>query len=285
MYLYAGARETGADRDLVSAPAKTLAGFKMQYANGAFGEEVLPENGNLSNVSRLARVDLYFPEGGARKMVVVCPGGAYLFVSSYNEGVYTASWLVEQGYAAAVVKYRLPLGHHEVPLEDVRNVFRYCRAHAQEWGVESLGIMGFSAGGHLAASASTLFVDDLTRPDFSVLIYPVISLDPAITHLKSRQSLLGPRTDLQDHYSLEKQVSGQTPPTFLALSADDKNVSPENSIRYFQALQAHQVPAQMYVYPNGGHGWGFTTDRFGRDGIAPCREEFFTSLNRFLSAQ
>ena len=285
VYLYACADETKADVDLVTAPVKTLAGFRIEHDNGASGEEVLPGNGNLSNVSRLARVDLYFPEGGARKLVVVCPGGAYRFVSSYNEGVYTAAWLVQQGYAAAVVKYRLPLGHHEVPLEDVQNAFRYCRAHAGEWGIGTIGIIGFSAGGHLAASASNLFVDEVTRPDFSILIYPVVSLDPSITHKESRRNILGPREDLQDHYSLEKQVSAQTPPTFLALSANDKVVNPENSIRYFQALQANGVPAQMYIYPDGSHGWGFTTTAFGRDGIAPCRTEFFTALNRFLEAQ
>lgn len=285
VFLYASKAEAKKCADAVIAPKRSLARYEIQTANGLQGEEVLPENGNLANVSSLARIDLYFPEGGAREMVVVCPGGAYIFVSSYNEGVYTAESLTRNGIAAAVVKYRLPNGHHEVPLEDVQNAFRYCRAHAAEWGIDKLGIMGFSAGGHLAATASNLFTDADTRPDFSVLIYPVISLDDTITHRISKDSILGSRTDLRDSLSLETRVTENTPPTFIALSADDSGVNPENSIRYFRALLRSGIPAEMYVYPSGGHGWGFTTSEYGTDGIGPYREEFFTALYRFLKSQ
>lgn len=285
VFLYAGKAQAKKCTDAVIAPKRSLARYEIQTANGLQGEEVLPENGNLANVSSLARIDLYFPEGGAREMVVVCPGGAYIFVSSYNEGVYTAESLTRNGIAAAVVKYRLPNGHHEVPLEDVQNAFRYCRAHAAEWGIDKLGIMGFSAGGHLAATASNLFTDADTRPDFSVLIYPVISLDDTITHRISKDSILGSRTDLRDSLSLETRVTENTPPTFIALSADDSGVNPENSIRYFRALLRSGIPAEMYVYPSGGHGWGFTTSEYGTDGIGPYREEFFTALYRFLKSQ
>lgn len=285
VFLYASKAQANKCTDAVLAKKRSFAHFDIQTPNGLQGAEKLPGNGNLSNISDLARVDLYFPEGGATEMVVVCPGGAYIFVSSYNEGVYTAASLLEHGIAAAVVKYRLPNGHHEVPLEDVQNAFRYCRAHAAEWGIEKLGIMGFSAGGHLAATASNLWTDGLTRPDFSVLIYPVVSLDAAITHKISKDSILGARKDLEPALSLETRITENTPPTFLALSADDRTVDPQNSLRYFQRLLEHQVPAQMYIYPTGGHGWGFTTSAYGNDSLAPYREEFFTALYRFLRSQ
>ena len=235
----------------------------------------------------------YLPQGQPRAAIIICPGGNYHWLEQDEEGIQVAQWLTSEGYAAYILKYRVAgkveyLAKYRTVIRGNRYPDMICDLQRAIQLVKErfhgpVGVIGFSAGGHLAASASTLFVDAETRPDFSVLVYPVISLDPAITHRESRKNILGPREDLQDRYSLEKQVSGQTPPTFLALSADDRNVNPENSIRYFQALLAHKVPAQMYIYPDGGHGWGFTTAEFGRDGIAPYRDEFFAALNRFLS--
>ncbi|MBO7479206.1 MAG: alpha/beta hydrolase [Bacteroidales bacterium] len=274
--------------DRIIAAARENAGFKMAHSNGVSGPERFNQAGFLSNVSDYARMDLYFPAKPNGEMIVVCPGGGYMFVSTINEGQYTAKWLLEQGVTVAVVKYRLPNHNRYVPLDDVQNAFRYCRAHAQQWGVKKIGVMGFSAGGHLAASAATLFVDEATRPDFAVLIYPVITLDRALTHMGTRTSLLGADETISEgdelRYSLNRQVTTQTPRTFLALSSDDTAVPPANSILFYEACLANRVPAEMHIYPTGGHGWGFRDSSFVRDEIEPYRAEFFASLSRFLKS-
>lgn len=274
-------------------------------SNGLSGNEIINEYGNLSNVNDSARIDIYLPKKCNGQMVVVCPGGGYEYVSSFNEGVYVADWLVKQGVAACVVKYRLPNRHYTVPLTDVQNAFRYCRAHADDWGIRQIGIIGFSAGGHLAASASTLFVDDVTRPDFSILIYPVIDMDLSLTHKGTHNRLIGKEGDwlnknlsykeymankakydeLMEHYTLYKQITPNTPPTMLALSTDDTTVPAMNSVLYYESLLKNKVPAQMYIYPYGNHGWGFTTSEFGTDRLKSYRAEFFSELKLFLKEQ
>lgn len=271
-------------------------------SNEITAPESMPENGNICMISNDARMDIYLPKRPNGQMVVVCPGGGYWIVSSFNEGAYAADWFVKQGITVCVVKYRLPNGHWTVPLTDVQNAFRYCRAKAPEWGVKQIGIIGFSAGGHLAASASTLFVDNVTRPDFSILLYPVITMDLA-THKGTHDNLIGKESKwldenmtvkeynankaeyerLMEHYSLDLQVTPETPATMLILSADDKVVAPENSFRYYDALRKKGVEAQMYVYPSGGHGWGFTTEEFGKDRISSYRPAFFLTLKTWLS--
>ena len=251
------------------------------------GDEKVNERGNVSNINDRARMDIYLPKNPNGLCIVNCPGGGYSIVSSINEGMCAAEWLTSQGVTVCNMFYRLPNHHRTVPLTDVQNAFRYCRAHATEWGCSKVGVMGYSAGGHLAASASTLFVDDITRPDFSVLIYPVIDMDMAITHKGTRINLLGnnPSEDLLEHYSLNKQVTDRTPVTFLALSSYDKTVDPENSFRYFDALRAHGIDCQMHVYPLGGHGWGFYHEPYSKDKLEQYREVFYTDLARFLKDQ
>ena len=256
--------------------------------NGLRGPEVVNPNGNIANIGDSARVDIYFPKNPNGLCIVNCPGGGYQIVSSINEGMCAAEWLTSQGVTVCSVNYRLPNFHRTVPLTDVQNAFRYCRAHAQEWGISKIGVMGYSAGGHLAATASTLYVDDVTHPDFSVLIYPVIDLTTlSITHVGTRHGLLGeiPSEDLVDLYSPQKQVTPETPETFIALSAYDNVVPPVNSFMYFQALQAHNVPCQMHIYPIGGHGWGFYHEPYHPDGLQQYREVFYTDLARFLQDQ
>ena len=277
--------------DLVYGEKITSAGFEMKESNELTGPEKLPANGNLSNISDLARMDLYFPKKANGQMVVVCPGGGYAIVSSYNEGVYAAEWFLSKGITVAVVKYRLPNHHRRVPYADVENAFRYCRAHAQEWGVNQIGVMGFSAGGHLAATASTLWEDEITRPDFSVLIYPVISMEVGVTHKGTHTNLLGKDGMWRDHYmdrfSLEKQVCRFTPPTFIALCSDDTTVPAENSLRYYNALIDLDVPVEMHIWPTGGHGWGFSAEKFvgkGNDKFAYAREDFERSLEHWLKS-
>lgn len=274
-------------------------------SNGITEPESTDNYGNISKITE-ARFDLYFPEKPNGQMVIVCPGGGYSFVSSFNEGLYVADWMTERGVTVAVVKYRLPNGHWTVPLTDVQNTFRYCRAHAGEWGVRQIGVMGFSAGGHLAACATTLYEDTQTRPDFSILIYPVISLDREISHEGTRTGLVGPgskwlgRTGktfsqwekdkeqlecLIRKYSLENNVSADTPPVFLAHCTDDTTVPVKNSILFYLALKENDVPAEMHVYPQGGHGWGFSKEKYvSHDNLGYARSEFEASLARWMDS-
>lgn len=269
----------------------SCAGFEMAKSNKLSGEEVLNPNGNLGNISDGARMDLYFPKKPNGQMVVICPGGGYAIVSSYNEGLYVADWMLERGITVAVVKYRMPNGQRTVPHADVENAFRYCRAHAQEWGVNQIGVMGFSAGGHLAATTSTMWTEQLTRPDFSVLIYPVITMEVGLTHRGTREKLITEKAIWQEHisekYSLENQVTRFTPPTFIAHCSDDFTVPVENSLRYYNKLIDNDVPAEMHIWPKGGHGWGFSAEKYvgkGKDRFAYAREHFYSSLERWLES-
>lgn len=275
--------------DPVFGKAIRYAGFEMKEDNGLTGPENVPENGNIGNINRLARFDLYFPKKPNGQMIIVCPGGGYSIVSSYNEGVYAADWMLEKGITVAVVKYRLPNGHCRVPHSDVENAFRYCRAHAAEWGVKQIGVMGFSAGGHLAGTTSTKWTEEQTRPDFSVLIYPVITMEQGFTHQGTREKLITKKAEWKEHmaevYSLETQVTRFTPPTFLALCSDDFVVPAENSLRYYNELINHDVPAEMHIWPKGGHGWGFSSEKFvgkGKDKFSYARDEYYLVLERWL---
>ena len=275
-------------------------------SNGITDPEFIEDNGNMGNITE-ARFDLYFPEKPNGQMVIVCPGGGYSIVSSYNEGLYVADWMTKRGVTVAVVKYRLPNGHWTVPLTDVQNTFRYCRAHADKWGVRQIGVMGFSAGGHLAASATTLYSDKETRPDFSILIYPVISLDWDMTHGGTRTNLIGEdsrwqgrqgkdyeqwtedkamQEKLVEKYSRENNVTSDTPSVFLAHCTDDNTVPVQNSIDFYMELVKNGVPAEMHIFPYGGHGWGFSTVEYtGYDGLGYARDEFEASLSRWMDSQ
>ena len=285
--LYADSFE--GNTDPVYAEKISYAGFEMKYDNKLSGPETVPANGNIGNISKLARMDLYFPKKPNGQMVIVCPGGGYSIVSSYNEGLYVADWMLERGITVCVVKYRMPNGNDKVPYADVANAFRYCRSNAEKWGVKQIGVIGFSAGGHLAATASTLWDDAITRPDFSILIYPVITFTPGTTHHGTHKNLLGEKRMVQerlmDKYSLEKQVSRYAPPTFIALSSNDTTVPAENSILYYTRLVEMEVPVEMHMWPTGGHGWGFSSEKFvgkGKDKIGYAREDFYNSLERWL---
>lgn len=206
--------------------------------------------------------------------VVVCPGGGYRRLAIGHEGQDVAEWLNSLGIAAFILKYRMYDYGHPAPLQDAQRSVRLVRSRAKEYGVDSgkIGIMGFSAGGHVASSAGTHFndavydsVDDIdkasARPDFMMLVYPVISMQEGVTHNGSKRNLIGnaPSRELVDFYSNELHVTPETPPTFLVHASDDTSVPVENSLRIYRALVAKGVPAELHIYENGGHGFGLGT--------------------------
>lgn len=229
-------------------------------SNGLTGTEEDLEGGRVANVIKPS-ITVYKADKPNGVAIIMCPGGGYARLAMNHEGHDMAPWLNAQGITYIVLKYRMPNGHYEVPLSDAEQAIRLVRQHAKEWNIrpDRIGIMGASAGGHLAASLATLYNSNETRPDFQILFYPVISMVPGVTHGGSRQNLLGnkPSQELEDKYTLEKQVNERTPQAFIMLSADDGAVPPANGIHYFEALLQHQVPATLHVYPTGGHGWGF----------------------------
>lgn len=229
-------------------------------SNGLTGTEEDLEGGRVANVIKPS-ITVYKADKPNGVAIIMCPGGGYARLAMNHEGHDMAPWLNAQGITYIVLKYRMPNGHYEVPLSDAEQAIRLVRQHAKEWNIrpDRIGIMGASAGGHLAASLATLYSSNETRPDFQILFYPVISMVPGVTHGGSRQNLLGnnPSQELEDKYTLEKQVNERTPQAFIMLSADDGAVPPANGIHYFEALLQHQVPATLHVYPTGGHGWGF----------------------------
>ncbi len=245
------------------------------------------ENSNTKdNVNRIAKVSLptltiYKPAKSNGKAIIICPGGGYSVLAFDKEGTRVAEELNRWGITAFVLKYRLPddttnVNKSLAPLQDAQQAIRIVRQNAKEWGItkNKIGIMGFSAGGHVAASAATHFkfiadknnVDTTSvRPDFAVLIYPVISFDSTITHKGSRNNLVGKNADATqiNFFSADMQVSKETPPSFLIHAGDDASVPVENTLRYYQACIKHKVPVEMHMYQNGGHGFGLnnkTTD-------------------------
>ena len=228
--------------------------------------------GRIRNV-REPSLTIYLPpeEKTSRAAVIICPGGGYRTLAMDKEGHRIAEWLNSLGVAGFVLKYRHHQHAHPIPLIDAQRAIRMVRSRSKEWNIDpdKIGIMGFSAGGHLASSVGTHFhhkktiisdpLDSINcRPDFMILIYPVISMLDSITHKGSKHNLLGknPEKSLIEQLSNELQVTNETPPTFLVHAKDDKTISPENSIYFYRALKKAGVPAEMHIYENGGHGFG-----------------------------
>lgn len=192
--------------------------------------------------------------------VLICPGGGYSGVSFIKEGEEIAQWYNKIGVSAFVLYYRMPNGHHNIPLKDAQTAMEIIQQRAKEWNInrKKIGVMGFSAGGHLASTLGTHFTNKRNRPAFMVLAYPVISMQAAITHKGSRNNLLGKTPDeaLVQFYSNESQVNKKTPPAFIFHAQDDKAVPILNSQLFADALKANKVPVELYVFPEGGHGIG-----------------------------
>jgi acetyl esterase/lipase len=204
--------------------------------------------------------------------VVICPGGGYGFLAADHEGSDIAHWFNSLGVTAVVLKYRLgPRYHYPTQLHDAHRALRLTRHNAKDWGIDPnrVGILGFSAGGHLTSTALTQFDDSQVdaidpierqscRPDFGVLVYPVIRLEGLFSHGGSRVNLLGKEADakLIDSLNNDKRVTDETPPTFLVHTSEDRGVPPENSALFYMALTRHKVPAELHIYEKGAHGLG-----------------------------
>ena len=233
------------------------------HSNELTGPETGVERERYGNTT-VAELYIYAadPAKATGQAVVVCPGGGYGYTSFPNEGEPVGKWLAANGITAGVLKSRMPNGHPEVPLEDAERALRILmglEAGATGYTAEQVGIMGFSAGGHLAAMTSTMAQ---TRPAFSILVYPVISGVTGWCHPGSFDNLLGKsRTaQLTAQYSLENRVDGKTPPAILFHCDDDQAVPSVSSTRYYEALKRNGIPASLHIYPSGGHGWGMRED-------------------------
>jgi acetyl esterase/lipase len=240
------------------------------------------EGGRVYNVSRPTITVFAPPAGNANgTAVIVCPGGGYVRLAVDKEGSEVTRWLTTTGVTVFLLKYRVAPHGHPAPLLDVLRAVRLVRSRASQLGVDPrrIGVMGSSAGGHLAAAAGTLFaaaegrtghpLDAVSaRPDFLVLLYPVITMKDPHAHAGSRRALIGehPTPELVARTSLELQVTRETPPTFLVHTQEDRSVPAESSFLFYRALSAAGVPAELHVYPSGPHGFGL------RQGLGPTSD-------------
>lgn len=245
-------------------------------------------------------LQIFLPAKGnaTGKAMVICPGGGYESIVYDWEGTDIAKWLNSKGIAAFVLKYRLPQSNatsleRNVSLQDAQRAIRLVRHNAEKWNVykNQIGIMGFSAGGHLASTLGTHYNDSVNslastidslsaRPDFMVLIYPVITMRSSYTHEGSRNNLLGenPDTELIDFYSNELHVNKNTPPTFIVHASNDKVVSVMNSIIFYEALQKEGIYSEMHIYPEGGHGFSLAIGQGHLHKWVDCLSEWIESL-------
>lgn len=236
----------------------------LPNSNGV--DNTQPFNFETQNFKPNIKVFLPAKELATGRAVVACPGGSYLGLAIGHEGNEWAKFFNDQGVALVVLTYRMPKGgHREVPLSDAVEALRVVRANAQQWNINpaDVGIMGFSAGGHLASTVAT-HTEPPICPAFQILFYPVISMEEnPMTHKGSRDNLLGDNAspDLMSQYSNYNRVTANTPRAFIAYSDDDTAVPPLNGTKYYEALKQYNIPASLHIYPSGGHGWG-------------CRESF-----------
>lgn len=216
------------------------------------------DNGDPQDTAKV-RVYLPIEKEATGRAVVICPGGGYTSLSMEKEGYDWGEFFQNQGIAAIVLKYRLPHGEPNVPISDAEQAMKLVRMNATSWKINrnDIGIMGFSAGGHLAATIATCSQGE-AKPNFQILFYPVISMVEGYGHEGSRTNFLGKRPSKRDEkkYSADMNVSRVTPRAFIALSDDDDTVPPANGVNYYTELYRNDVRASLHVYPGGGHGWG-----------------------------
>ena len=252
-------------------------GIPGSKANPGYTEKITTLEGRVTRCEKVTDPDLtvFLPptEKANGMAVLICPGGGYGMLAFDHEGNAIAGWLNDNGIAGIILKYRLPSdlimeNKSTGPLQDAQEAMRIIRRNAARWNIDpgKVGVIGFSAGGHLASTLSTHYAEKVyeskdntsARPDFSILIYPVITFDAAVTHMGSRNNLIGPDPDetLVRHFSNDKQITPDTPPTFLVHSTDDRTVPVMNSILYYTELQKNKVTSEMHIFQRGGHGFG-----------------------------
>lgn len=258
---------------------------------------------DILGISKVQNPDIavYLPAArhATGQAVIICPGGGYWALAYDWEGTDIARWLNSKGIAGIVLKYRLPTSKsnivpHLSPLTDAKRAMRLTRWHAAEWNIDTsrIGIMGFSAGGHLASTLGTHFdygdpgaadpVERISsRPDFMILIYPVISFTKPFMHKGSRDALLGEKPDpeLEIYYSNELQVREDTPPTFLVHAGDDDGVPVNNSLVFYEVLREKGIPAEMHIYPKGGHGFSLAIGQGPLEHWTDCCIAWLRSLD------
>ena len=244
------------------------------WPNGAPNAYTAPEGAKSTE----AYMEVYPAREPNGYCIIACPGGGYAMMSDTHEGRDFKEWFNARGYTFCLLEYRLPRGHHDVPLSDLQEAIRIMRGR-KDLGIEHVGVMGCSAGGHLASTAATHFTSQEDRPEFQILFYPVITMDLAYTHKGSYDGLLGenPSQELVDLYSNEKHVTPQTAPALIFLSSDDFLVPVHNSILYYEELVKNHVSASMHIYPTGGHGWGWSERIF--------KPEFTSEMERWLNTE
>ena len=240
----------------------------VSFAQKGTNMELWPKGAPNSNGDDTDRAELtvYLPDAkkATGRAVVCCPGGGYSHLAMDHEGHQWATFFNNQGIALVVLKYRMPHGNPMITISDAEEAMKTVRRHAVEWHIDrnNVGIMGFSAGGHLASTIATHSTGD-AAPNFQILFYPVITMDLGFTHKGSHDNFLGEGHSkkelrkLETVYSNDLQVNRTTPRAFLALSDDDKAVPAANGFGYYQQLYNHDVPASIHIYPTGGHGWGY----------------------------
>ncbi len=263
--------------------------------NDIYKEEIrYDSNGEIRSIGQISspKIEVFKPSANSNGIgVLVLPGGGYQYVAITKEGYKIAERLNKLGYTVFVLSYRMPsdliMKNKSVgPLMDAQEAMRRIRSQALDYGVDpdNIGVLGFSAGGHLAATLHTQYNRDIytstyqvsAKPDFAILIYPVISMDSTITHQGSREKLLGlnPTNEQVDAFSNELHINSETSPAFLVHATDDGSVSVENSLRYYNSLLKNKVPAAMHIYQSGGHGFGL-----GRN---PENSRWIEDLDRWL---
>lgn len=219
---------------------------------------------NKNGLQDTAYIKVYLPDAkrATGRAVVICPGGGYALLAMEHEGTQWVPFFNNMGIAAIVLHYRMPNGNVKVPISDAEEAMRIVRRNAKNWHINAsdVGIMGFSAGGHLASTIATQSKTE-AKPNFQILFYPVITMMQGYTHQGSHDNLLGKDAHKKDEqkYCSDLQVTRVTPRACLLLSDDDHAVMPINSVNYYAELYRHDVPASIYVYPTGGHGWGMNT--------------------------